>query len=438
MRSFFENRLYVMIAVCVILAGVLTVQSVNMQIVQGGYYKQIADNRMYSTTVTKAPRGEIVDRYGKMLASNKAAYSIIINYTAETKKELNYTLQELLALCAENGYVYEDGLPISLSEPYEYTFTEDAENKQLEWKKTMKIESWLSAPQALDSLCEKYEIDTSLDTVTKRRIAGLRYDMQKCDFSRRNPYSFISDIDILLVSKIKENINKLDGVEVVSEPIRQYTESGIAAHILGQVGKINADEYQQLSDSGYGYNDTLGKDGLEKYLEPYLRGTDGAESNKIQINDEELTLSESVAAVPGNRAILTIDSNVQQVAEEALATAVADMRRGGATQVQGAAAVAIEVNSGEVLAIANYPTYNPAEFKENYLKLVNNPLKPMFNRAISGAYQPGSTFKPLTAITGLEEGAILIFFFLSNIIDAFHKSRCVGIGRRDGLKIRCQ
>ena len=389
-----------MMVICMILACVLAVQSVNMQIVSGSYYRQIADNRMYSTTEIKAPRGEIVDRYGKTLASNKAAYSIIINYKSKTKKELNDTLVKLLKLCDENGYVYEDGLPITKEEPYEYTFTEDKENKQLAWKKSMKLDSWLSASNVIEKLAEKYEADVSWDAVTKRRIIGLRYDMQQCDFSRRNPYSFITDIDISLVSKIKENVDVLEGVEVVSEPVRQYTESGIAAHILGQVGKINADEYAQLSENGYGYNDMLGKDGLEKYLEPYLRGTDGTQSNKDQINNEEVTLAENVPAVPGNRAILTIDSNVQKAAEDALATAVANMRAGGASQVQGAAAVAIEVNSGEVLAIANYPTYNPAKFKENYSSLLSDRLKPMFNRAVSGAYQPGSTFKPLTAIAG--------------------------------------
>lgn len=406
MRNFFNNRLYVMVSICILLACILTVKSANMQIVEGDYYRQISDNRMYSTTIIKAPRGEIVDRYGKTLASNKAAYSIIINYTAETKKELNNTLKDLIALCMENGQIYEDSLPVSITAPYEFVFNEDIENKAIAWKESMELEKSFSAGQVLDELCGKYEIDFSLDGETKRRLVGLRYDMEQCDFSRRNPYSFISDIDISLVSKIKENPNKLEGVEIVSEPIRQYSESGIAAHVLGQVGKINAAEYQELSQNGYGYNDTLGKDGLEKYLEPYLRGTNGTQSNKVQINDEEVTLAENKSAVPGNRAILTIDSNVQKAAEEALATAVADMKRGGASQIQGAAAVAIEVNSGEVLAVANYPTYNPAEFKKNYSKLVNNPLKPMFNRAISGAYQPGSTFKPLTAITGLEEGVI--------------------------------
>lgn len=406
MRGFFRNRLYVMIVISAILACILAVQSVNTQLVKGSYYRQIADNRMYNTTEIKAPRGEIVDRYGKTLVSNKAAYSIIINYKSKTKKELNNTLVSLLKICDENGYVYEDGMPISKSEPYEYTFEEEKETKQLAWKKSMELDSWLSAQQVIEKLAEEYEVDLLLDTQTKRRLIGLRYDMQQCDFSRRNPYSFISDIDISLVSKIKENLNGLEGIEVVSEPVRQYTSSGIAAHILGQVGKINAEEYKQLSENGYGYNDTLGKDGLEKYLEPYLRGKDGTQSNKVQINNEEVTLVENVPAVPGNRAILTIDSNVQAAAEDALATAVANMRAAGASQIQGAAAVAIEVNSGEVLAIANYPTYDPAQFRKDYSKLINNPLKPMFNRAISGAYQPGSTFKPLTAIAGLEEGVI--------------------------------
>ncbi len=407
-QKFFENRLLVLICVAVLMALILTVQAVKLQLVQGEYYKQVSADRTYKNITIKAPRGEIVDRYGRILAGNKSASSIVIDYNFESKEKLNDTIIALLEIVEQSGEHYEDSLPISYDEPYSFRFGEvrGLNLNEAEWKEKYEINKTFSPKQVLAFLEEKYEIKNIDDKKLKRKLIGVRYDMQLRNFSSANPFSFMTDIDITLVSKIKENSDRLGAVEIIIEPVRDYGENCIAAHLLGRVDKIYREEYEKLQYKGYGMNDTIGKDGLEKYLEEYLRGTDGREGRDVSMKGKTVTLSKNVEAVPGKKAVLSIDAKVQEAAEKTLAESVHAYYDEGVTQVGGGAAVAIDVNTGEVLALASYPTYNLGTFREDYSRLSNNSKNPMFNRAIAGAYPPGSTFKALTAITGLEEGAI--------------------------------
>ncbi len=408
LKKFFARK-NILIIFTVILAFILTWKLINLQLINGEYYREIAERRMYKTTTVKAPRGEIADRYGRPLVSNKAAFSVMINDEFESEKELNQTLLALLEIIEGTENEYSDSLPVSYKTPYEFEFGKQfgSDTTEPEWKAENEFEPSDTAAGIMEKLAEKYEIsEDAADDEMIRRLTGLRFDMDDRNFGGRNSFLFISDISIELVSKIKENSSITKGIEIVSEPVRQYPMGGIAAHILGQVGIIYKEEYEELKEKGYGINDVLGKDGLEKYLEAYLKGKDGLESMEFNINGENVVLSQNEPAQPGNRAVLTIDANVQKAAEEGLAEAVLNLYRDGASDVGGAAAVAIEVNTGEVLAIASYPTYNPATFKQDYNKLYNDPKKPMFNRAVGGAYPPGSTFKPLTSIAGLESGVI--------------------------------
>ena len=162
---------------------------------------------------------------------------------------------------------------------------------------------------------------------------------------------------------------------------------------------MNAEEYQEMKNDGYGFNDLIGKRGIEKVLEKNLRGTDGKTNviRDIGASDEV----SSISAVPGNYAVLTIDTDLQKAAEDSLAGHVAQI-----STADAGAAVVLDVTNGDVLAMANYPTYNPANFNQDYAELVQNSAKPIWNRAISGTYTPGSTLKPLIAISALESGAV--------------------------------
>lgn len=407
-RNFFRNRLFVLIMISVVMAVILMAATIKLQIVQGEYYKQVASTRTYKTTTVKAPRGEITDRYGRVLAGNKSASSIIIDYNFDSKSELNDTIAALIKVVEECGETYEDTLPITLSLPYKFR-TDEVSGLNLseeQWKKSFGLSKKATASDAFDFFAKEYELTDIKDETLKRKIMGVRYDMQSRDFSGANPFTFYTDADISMVSKIKENAQTLQSVEVISEPIRTYGENKIAVHLLGQVGRIYREEYEELIDQNYGMNDNIGKDGLEKHLEKYLRGTDGREGRTVTLNGETVTLSEDLAVRPGNKAVLSIDASVQLAAEKTLSESVNALYNDGAVNVGGGAAVAIDVNTGEIIAMASNPTFDPETFSENYNALLNNPKKPMFNRAMAGAYPPGSTFKALTAIAGLEEGEI--------------------------------
>lgn len=401
------RRENILIFMAVVAGIALLARIMDLQIVKGEYYRKVADSRMYRSTAIKAPRGEITDRYGRAIVTNKAALSIMINDDFENDKEMHSVLSNLLKITAADGREYDDTLPITYKKPYKFRFDHmNISATEEEWKKNHDFADDEDADGIMKKLIKEYKISNKFDDDEKRSLVGLIYDMKERNFSSRSSFLYMNDIGLELVSKIKENSKISKAVEIMSEPVRDYPMGKIAAHILGQVGIIYKEEYDTLKDEGYGMNDMLGKDGLEKYLEHYLKGKDGLNSVEVDINGETVTLSENKEVVPGNHAILTIDSDVQRAAEETLEQSVKNLYRDGAHDVGGGAAVAIKVDTGDVLALANYPTYNPATFKEEYEELVNDIKKPMFNRAIAGAYPPGSTFKPLTAIAGLQTGNI--------------------------------
>ena len=230
--------------------------------------------------------------------------------------------------------------------------------------------------------------------------------MERKNFSIMNPYTFANDIPMETVQKIKEYEFDLNGVSVEIEPVRDYPFGPLAAHILGRTDIIYREEYLKLREQGYGMNDIIGKDGLEKVLEKYLKGKDGYKrinQSSSSVTSQQMKVKE---AITENYAILTLDSGLQKVTEEALAKSIEDARGYKGHDCYSGAAVAVEIATGDVLAMASFPNYEPSQYTKTYNKLANDPHKPLFNRALDGAYTPGSTFKPLTAIAALEEGII--------------------------------
>ena len=329
LMKFFKNRINILVLFALVLACVLFSRIIDLQLVKGSYYAQIAEQRLYNNGTLAAPRGEISDRYGRVLVTNKDAYNIIINDLFKDNQELNDTLIRLINIAGSDSFQYEDTLPVSYEFPYEFRFGQGqgVSNNEAEWKIYMEIPSAASADEIITILADKYEITTREDKVLLRKLVGIRYDMQRRNFSKGNPFTFAQDVSIKLVSKIKETPNKLTGVDVSSNPIRSYPMENTAAQLLGQVGIIYAEEYAELKEKGYKMTDTLGKDGLEKYLESYLKGTDGMQNLGITINGETIGLADDIIPLPGNKAVLTIDADVQKTAEASLAEAVALMKQ---------------------------------------------------------------------------------------------------------------
>ncbi|MBE7040247.1 MAG: penicillin-binding protein 2 [Ruminococcaceae bacterium] len=385
----------------------------SLQIIDGSEYKIISDSRLSRDIPVKAPRGEILDRYGKPLVQNRIAYSISISATKSTA-EINNVALNLIKLFDGIGLEYEKTLPVTELKPYEFTFVSDdnmtAEEKEAQFKKKANLSQDLTAEEVVNKYRDKYKFDKNLTDWEVRKLAGMRYEMEKRNFSANNPYLFAEDVSIEVITRIRECSDDFSCVTVYTQPVRQYTSGSLAAHILGRIGIISPEEYEELKEKGYGMNDYLGKQGIEKAFESYLRGTDGVDSIERRVGGSGSELVFSKEPIAGNTVMLTIDRDLQAATEKALEE---NIRRIAQTSTYGnghdavsGAAVVLDLNTGEILSIASYPTYDPEKFNADYERLSLDPNAPMLNRALMGTYEPGSTYKLVTALSALEEGII--------------------------------
>ncbi len=409
-----KSRCMLLSVIVVLLALLAIGRLFYLQIIEGADYRTISDSRLARNIPVKAPRGEILDRYGRALVTNREGYTVAIAKINDDKQALNQVILNMATLFSSKGLDYEDGLPISRTSPFSFQFAGgNEEAKKQAFHNFIEEKDYpldITAEGVIEKYKKKYSISDAYTKEEVRTIAGIRYEMEKRNFSSNNAYVFAKDVDIETITTIKEKRQQFFCVTVYSEPIRQYTGGTLAAHILGRVGIINTEEYAQLKDENYGMNDYLGKDGVEKAFEQYLRGTDGTNSIERKIREGETEVVYSRDPVPGQSVMLTIDMDLQKATEKSLEE---NIKRIASTSPYGSghdacagAAVALDLNSGEVLAIASYPTYDPERFYEDYTKLSSDPNAPMLNRAISGVYEPGSTFKLCTALAALESQAV--------------------------------
>ncbi len=406
-----KNRIRFMIWLVFALAIILFSRLVYLQVIKGEEYHDQVTHRLNTTFSVKAPRGKITDRYGKPLVTNRLGYSIKLKKTDATDKEMNDSLLKVVNILVECGYEYSDTLPIS-EYPYEYTFQDEnlsgtTDDEKSQWfSKKKRITKDMSATEVIEYYRDNvYNIGDGYTPNEIRKIVGIRYDADMSEFSALCPYTIYEDIDVDVISRIKERQSEFKGIEIEKEYYRLYNEGTLAAHILGGIGKISREEYERMKDSGYGYNDLIGKRGVEQEYEKYLKGKDGVYSEEEDIKEKE--------PKSGDYLVLTLDSDLQRVAEESLEKTIKQIAQNGGkpedkkgADADAGAVVVLDVNSGAVLACANYPSYDPTRFNADYKELIENPANPIWNRAISGGYAPGSTFKPLVALAALETGAV--------------------------------
>ncbi len=409
-----KKRCTILYVLVVLLALVAVGRLFYLQIIEGANYRAISDSRLARNIPVKAPRGEILDRYGRALVSNREGYTVAIAKINDDKEALNQVILNMANLFTARGLDYEDSFPISKEAPFSFQFSGNDEEAQLKAKQTFlsnkKYPADITPEGVLQKYKQKYAMSDEYSLEELRIIAGIRYEMEKRNFSSNNAYVFAQDVDIETITTIKEKRDQFFCVTVYSEPIRQYAGGSLATHILGRVGIINPEEYAELKDQNYGMNDYLGKEGAEKAFEKYLKGTDGTNSIERKIREGETEVVYSRDPVPGNSVMLTIDMDLQWAAEKSLQDNIqriaANSAYGSGHDACAGAAVAVDLNTGEVLAIASYPTYDPERFYEDYNSLLNNPNRPMFNRALNGIYEPGSTFKLCTALAALETDVV--------------------------------
>ncbi len=394
----------------------------DMQIINGKGYKNLSDQRISANITTKAPRGEITDTNGKVLVTNRKGYSIKLQKTSITDADFNAMLLRLFNILEPEGVILADTLPMTAQMPFEMNF--DSEEKKAKWfDENKKLAPDSSAGEMWAYIKKVYELE-GYDDMTARKIAGLRSDIRNSGFSINSPYVLADDVSAAVVSKLKERQEEFPGLAVTQDYYREYKSGRLGAHFLGNVGKIYREEYTELKDKGYAMSDLVGKGGIEKICEDYLRGTDGSKNVFYGEDSGLLGDNESdVPAVPGNYVMLTIDADLQKAAEESLERNIKSIAESGKDQerkggdADSGAAVVINVKNGDILALASYPGYDLSTYNQSYNELLNDEAKPLWNRAISGTYTPGSTFKPLTAIAALSTG----------VITANEKIKCEGV-----------
>ncbi len=415
MEKSYRTRAWVLAAIGALFAVIFLGRLYFLQIVSGEEYVEVSTRRTSKTVTVTAPRGEICDRFGRPLVTNRTSFSITFDKASWDESAAEEVITSLITLCDKAGQEYVDTLPINTAPPFSYTYnTGDGTKDETAVVSFLRDRDWqldMTAGDFIEALGERYELKTE-DPALLRKLCGVMYEMETRGFTKQTPYTFALDVDLALVTRIKELSRTLPGVSVEVAPIREY-KTDVAAHILGRVGIIYREEYAELKKKGYKMNDLVGKDGIEKAFEQYLRGKDGSRTIETTRSGKVTEVLYEKKPELGRDCILTIDLKMQEAAEKALAELVPRLREEGKTNsrwggedAKGAACVAIDVKNGGVLVMASYPTYDITRYSKDYNALYKDKYLPLLNRAIGGAYPPGSTFKMVTAIAGMEEGII--------------------------------
>ena len=408
-------RAIAMLLVCALILGLFGVRMYAVQMLGAGDI--VADSDTYTTYYTvKAARGELLDRNGNVMVGNRASYDLVFNnFVLTNSGNANEHLLRLIRMADQLGVEYIENFPVTETRPYEYTLAEQSANWQgyfQDYLWELDIDSDISASRLMEELRRMYKIPEDWSDADARAVIGLRYELKlRTDITNLSSYVFLEDVpDDILNAILELNVPGLDAAATTK---REYYTT-YAAHILGTYSKMNAEEWEVYKEKGYKMDDKIGKSGLEKAFEEYLHGTDGRLAKVVDKDGNIISQYYVVEPVAGHNVETSIDLNLQMVAEEAMKqvhdSLVASNGTDGAgdgADVEGMACVVMDTRTGEVLACASYPTYNPATFNQDWETLLrDDPMKPTRNRALMEVYPPGSTFKVAMSIAGLESGKI--------------------------------
>ena len=380
---------------------------VDLQVVNGEKYLQESRMRLVRTAAVKAPRGEIMDRNGTPLVTNETVFAVRLYKTKNMDDaKLNDLLVTLLEKLEADGAQVTDSFPV-LGNGF------SLKGQALsDWKEKYALSPEANREEVLSFFAKRYGVSDFVRGEMRRTLIAQRYEMERTGFSESVSYTLATGISQNLMTTLLEKKLDYPGLVIETSPVRRFVHGTAAAHILGQTGKIYKEEYEELRAKNYAMDAIIGKQGIERYLEDALRGEDGLNRVSHTMDGQSVRTEVEKAPKKGDNVILTLDLSLQKSAEKALSDALAYVREksaeedgDGANAACGALA-AIDVNTGEILALASAPTYDPARFYEDYEMISADKNLPMFNRAIGGAYEPGSTFKMATALAALEEGII--------------------------------
>ena len=421
LKKFFEkiftilnNRYFVLSMITVIISIIFIARLFELQIVNGAEYREQSERRMLRTETITAPRGEIVDRNGVILATNKLSFNVELYKVNVTVEEQNEALVKLIKILEQNSDEIFSSFPINDNNS-DFNFETKEEEKK--WKEEMGFDEKLDFNQIIEKYIDRYELE-KYDRATQIKLIKLKYEGNLYGYSLFNSATIAKNISEKSHALIEEDLYELYGVKIVSVPVRYYPNGQFASHILGYVGKISSTEYEEKKDEGYTVNSIVGKSGVELSFEKYLKGNNGENKVETDLKGNTTSTTTSKEAIAGNTLTLTIDYRLQKIAEDSLKSVIAKLKDGSLVgkvveDAESGAVVVLDVKTGEVLAMASYPNYDINALtkgltNKEWNALNNDKLKPMYNRAISGTYSPGSTYKMLVGMAGLMNKKITV------------------------------
>lgn len=404
------------------LTVVFMVSLYRLQIIDGAKYYEQSKNSIATKNTVVAARGNILDRYGRVLVSNSVCNNLLINAVQLFEQpDPNGVILELVQAVKDSGNKYTDTLPITASAPFEYVsdMTNMQKTRLDAYLKANKLPSSTTAVELMAFFRDKFDIDNNYTSEQMRIVVGVRYEVKIRYVINTSDYVFAEDVSIDLITKLMEN--GVPGFTVQSSYIRDY-KTDYAAHLLGYITMMEDNEIKEYQNEGYPLNALVGRDGAEKAFEAYLHGVDGTALVTTTRGGSVISTKYTKEPIPGNHIYLTIDSGLQAAAEISLNNYITEINKQreidnatleaqGNTKdimdmITGGAIVAINIKTGEPLCIVSAPTYSLSALMKDFTAISEDESNPLYNRALNGTYAPGSTFKPVSAIMALNEGFV--------------------------------
>ena len=416
-------RTRLLIAFFCSILGLFAVVLYQTQIVHGGVYSVSTNTHITRTQQVNSIRGDIVDRYGRLLVTNRLSYNVELEWADMVGGDPLAIVTSLLEISREEGVQWSDSLPISKTAPWTYTTdtplsykTENdegetvtqytqlgrlARKEQYKWLDPDGKQAEPTAGKLLTAMCRSFGLIKEGESPSRedRELAGVLYELSLRQHEvNYNTYVFARGVGIAFITKVKEH--SLNGVSIVTASTRKY-ETHYAAHVLGYTGLITPETWERYKELGYPMNATVGQAGVELSFEERLHGVSGTRLMELDEDGNIISQQWQKEPEPGENVVLTLDIAFQSTVEDILAGYAARQE-----ERKPMAAAVVDMTGG-VLALASFPGYDMTTFWEDYAGLAaDTELKPLYNRATEGLYPPGSTFKMLTAVAALDSGTI--------------------------------
>jgi|CZCB01.1.fsa_nt_gi penicillin-binding protein 2 len=450
MLKILKNRYFLFGVICVIGFTILLGQLAYITVKMGDTYYTLSMERKSVELLLKGSRGNILDRNGIPMAMNKQIFVVELARERIPSKdeELNQLLYDIVNIIDENGDTNRlmDNIPIKMRENGQLYYIwedKDADTQSKEfkrWKDNAGVKVDLSAAEMLKHLRNRFKIEDSMPDETARRIISIRLDIYMNRY-RPNPIRVAMDVNQKTIAQIEAYSSQLPGLQVSVETGRYYPMGDVAAHIIGYVGSISTEDLEEYKSNGIdlkeaGYDpsvDRIGKRGIEKYAEMWLTANTKDKHGKMwaEVNSTGKVVRVLKEEPPedGNNIILTLDSRLQKSVEDILGEEIQKMAEGVppytddkyAPLAERGAAVVLDVNTGEVLTLASYPSFDlnmfiPSISNEDFKQILEGKGKPLTSVAFQERFAPGSVFKMMVGIAGLMEGKITLH---EQIYDAY-------------------